>query len=172
MIPCRKTLRIRVDTVFKCWKEIPLADVARGIYLWSHGAQVSILEQIVNLPHKAAIKLWQKLRACYSSWLNRNPIVIGGNDLNYVVQIDESHIPSQTTSEYLLVISISLFECVKLTLSLPSRYPLVTLVSHWFPVFVTGPSFSSFGETSPNFYIFNNDFFISFKSKHSYTTIK
>ena len=60
--PCRKTLRIRADTVFECWKEIPLADLVHGIYLWSNSAQVSALERIVNLPHKASIKLCQKLR--------------------------------------------------------------------------------------------------------------
>ena len=87
---CRKTLRIRSDTVFECWKEIPLANLVHGIYLWSHGAQVSTLERIFNSPHKAAIKLCQKVRACCSSWFNRNPLVIGRNGLNYVVQIDES----------------------------------------------------------------------------------
>ena len=86
---CRKTLRIRSDTVFECWKEIPLANLVHGIYLWSHGAQVSTLERIVNSPHKAAIKLCQKVRACCSSWFNRNPLVIGRNGLNYVVQIEE-----------------------------------------------------------------------------------
>ena len=90
--PCRKSLRIRADNVFECWKEIPLADLVHGIYLQSNGAQISTLERIVNLPHKAAIKLCQKLRACCSSWLNRNPIVIGRNGLNYVVQIDESQL--------------------------------------------------------------------------------
>ena len=90
--PCRKTLRICPDTVFECWKEIPLADLVHGISLWSNGAQVSTLERIVNLPHKAAIKLCETLRACCSSWLNRNPIVIGGNSLNYVAQVDESQL--------------------------------------------------------------------------------
>ena len=67
-----------------------MADLIHGIYLWAHGAQVSALERIVNLPHKVAIKLSQKLRACCASWLHRNPIVIGGQGQNYVVQIDES----------------------------------------------------------------------------------
>ena len=44
-------------------------------------------------------------------------------------------------------------------MSLPSRYPLVTLFTHWFPVLVTTPSFSSFGQTWSNFYSFNDDFF-------------
>ena len=57
-----------------------------------YGAQLSTLERIVNLPHKAAIKLCQKLRTCCSSWWNRNPTVIGGNGLNYFPQIDESQL--------------------------------------------------------------------------------
>ena len=79
---------IRADTFFECWQEMPLAHLIHGIYLWSHGAQISHLERYVNLPRKAAIKLCQKLRACCSSWLTRNPITMGGNGANYVVQID------------------------------------------------------------------------------------
>ena len=85
-----ETLIICADTVFERWREVPLADLFHSIYLWSHGIQLSTLEQIVDLPHKAAIKLCQKLRACCSSCLNRKPIFIGGNGLNYVIQIYES----------------------------------------------------------------------------------
>ena len=60
----RKTLRIRADTAFECLNEIPLADPVHGNYLWSHGAKGSTLERIINVPHKTAIKLCQKLRAC------------------------------------------------------------------------------------------------------------
>ena len=42
--PSRKTLRIRADTIFECWKEILLVDLVHGIYLWSHDTQVSTLE--------------------------------------------------------------------------------------------------------------------------------
>ena len=83
-------MRIRDDTFFECWQDIPLAHLIHGIYLWSHGAQVSQLERYVNLPRKVAIKLYQKLRACCSSWLTSNPITIGGNGASYLVQIDES----------------------------------------------------------------------------------
>ena len=76
--------------MFECWKEIPLADL---VMVSTYGQMAhTTLERIVNLPHKAAIKLCQKLRACYSSWLNRKPIVNGGNGLNYVVQIDKSQL--------------------------------------------------------------------------------
>ena len=87
-----KTLRIHEDTVFESWKEILLVDLVHGIYLWSYGAQVSDLERIVNLPLKAAIKLYLKQRACCCSWLNRNPTAIGGNGLNYVVQMSPNSI--------------------------------------------------------------------------------
>ena len=66
-----------------------------GIYLWSHGAQVFHLERYVNLPRKVSIKLCQKLRACCSSWLSRNPITLGGNGANYIVQNDESQFHHQ-----------------------------------------------------------------------------
>ena len=88
--PCRKTMRIRAATFFEYWQEIPLAHLIHGIYLWSHGAQVSHLERYVILPRKVAIKSYQKLRACCSSWLTRNPITIGGNGANYIDQIDKS----------------------------------------------------------------------------------
>ena len=78
--PCRKTMRVCADTFFECWQEIPLVHLIHGIYLWSHGAQVSQhLERYVNLPRRVAIKLYRKLRACCSSWLTRNTIKIGGN---------------------------------------------------------------------------------------------
>ena len=78
--PCRKTMRVCADTFFECWQEIPLVHLIHGIYLWSHGAQVSQhLERYVNLPRRVAIKLYRKLRACCSSWLTRNTIAIGGN---------------------------------------------------------------------------------------------
>ena len=83
-------MQIRADTFCECWKKIPLAHLIHGIYLWSHGAQVSHLGRYVNLPRKVAIKLCQKLRACCSFWLARNPITIGRNGANYVVQINES----------------------------------------------------------------------------------
>ena len=81
-------MRIRAETFFECWQEISLAHLIHGINLWSHGAQVSHLERHVNLPRKVAIKLCQKLRACYNSWLTRNFITIGGNGANYVVRIN------------------------------------------------------------------------------------
>ena len=40
-------MRIRADTFFECWQEISLARLIKGIYLWSHGAQVSHLERYV-----------------------------------------------------------------------------------------------------------------------------
>ena len=83
-------MQICANTFFECWQEIPLAHLKRGIYLWFHGSQVLHLERYVNLPGKVAIKLYQKLRACCSSWLTRNPITLGGNGTNYVVQIDKS----------------------------------------------------------------------------------
>ena len=83
-------MRIRADTFFKCWQEIPLAHLIHGRYLWSHGAQVSQLERYVNLSRKAAKELCQKLRTCCSSWLTRNLITLGGNGANHVVVIDES----------------------------------------------------------------------------------
>ena len=57
-------MRIRADTFFESWQKIPLAHLLHGIYLWSHGAQVSHLERYVKVPSKVAIKLCPKLRAC------------------------------------------------------------------------------------------------------------
>ena len=48
------------------------------------------IERYVNLPRKVGIKLCQKLRASCRSWFTRNPVTIGGNGANYIVQIDES----------------------------------------------------------------------------------
>ena len=87
--PYRETMRIRADTFFECWQEIPFAHLIHGLCVWSHGPQVSQLEKYFNLPRKVAIKLCQTSRACCSSWLSRNPMIIGGNGANDVVQIDE-----------------------------------------------------------------------------------
>ena len=70
---------LNVHKKYQCLSFFTQCPYIYGIYLWFQGAQESHLEKNVNLPKKVAIKLCQKLRACCSYWLNRNPITMGGN---------------------------------------------------------------------------------------------
>ena len=130
---CRKTMRIRADTFFECWQEITLAHLIHGIYLWSHGILVSHLERHVNLTRKVAMKLCQKLRACCSSWLTRNPITIGGNGVNYVVQIEEPqfhHRQRVSMKKYLILyfdICFSVFWNILIKHPLCDEDPLISV---------------------------------------------
>ena len=87
--PCRKTLRLRVDTFFEAWRYVDLGRLTHAIYLWSIkliGVQIS---QATGINEKNISSLRQKLRACCTAALARNPIAITGGG-GFVVQIDES----------------------------------------------------------------------------------
>lgn len=76
--------------MFETWQEMSLADLIHSIYSWSQACSGKDIEKITKLPHDVVIKIGQLVRSCCSQALIRNPISIGGNGANYVVQIDES----------------------------------------------------------------------------------
>ena len=60
--------------------------------LWSHGVQVSTLERITTWN---SYKTLPKLIARCSSWLNRNPIIVGGNGLNWACLKNGQHLTQE-----------------------------------------------------------------------------
>jgi len=67
-----------------------LSDLIYAVYLWSRKCKGVEVERLTSLPHDVVVKLGQRIRSCCSQAFIRNPIAIGGNGANYVVQIDES----------------------------------------------------------------------------------
>lgn len=102
--PCRATLRLRSGTFFEPWKEMTLPDLIYGLHLWSVGCKAKDIKQLTLLPHDVVTKLCQRLRDCCTTHLQRNPVQVGGNGANFVVQIDETQMHHRQRVSSIIVI--------------------------------------------------------------------
>lgn len=90
--PCRFTIRIRDETIFAQWQRISLPNLFFALYLWANKINCVGIQRLLGISKRTAINLSQILRECCTNSLRRNPIQIGGNGQNFVVQIDESQL--------------------------------------------------------------------------------
>ena len=90
--PCRSTARIRHGTIFEQWQRISLSSLFFAIHLWANKISYVGIHRITGIPKRTTIRLCQVLRECFTNALGRNPIRVGGNGQNFVVQIDETQV--------------------------------------------------------------------------------